>query len=352
MMAGASWPPPERTVEPIPTSTGALAGRASAILPTSCLTLVEAGAPEHDRHRAPQNTHVQSERAVLDVVEVELDSLAPGQRGAAIDLGPAGDAGPDREPATLALCVLGHLHRDRWARADERQLAAHHAQQVGQLVQRRPAQEGAHSRDSGVVLVDRQTRAHVLGAVYHRAQLQQVELLAVLADAALTVDRVPARLQPDREHRQPDRGRCHDQCEHAEDDVDRAADHAKSAPCSFQRFIARYTSEFGREAHRATCPRLCLNRWALGISLARPLSRFPRWGGAVAQPVPQAGGGGKRREEVVARDQKGPHTYQTADPSGGSENDLEDEGDFIDAPGPVRHERNVGEEGEGMQERR
>ena len=64
--------------------------------------------------------------------------------------------------------------------------------QVGQLVQRRPTQEGAHSRDSGVVLVDRQSRAHVLGAVNHRAQLEQVELLTVLADAPLTVDRVPA----------------------------------------------------------------------------------------------------------------------------------------------------------------
>src|ERR1700722_3117836 len=135
MMAGASWTPPERTAEPIPTSTGAWAGRGSAILRTSRLTLVEAGAPEHDRHRTPQNTQVQSERAVLDVVEVELDALAPWQRRAPVDLCPTGDAGPDREPTALALGVLRDLRRNGGPRPDERQLAAHHAQKVGQLIQ-------------------------------------------------------------------------------------------------------------------------------------------------------------------------------------------------------------------------
>ena len=79
------------------------------------------------------------------------------------------------KPAALALGVLGDLHRDRGARADERHLATHHVQEIGQLIQRSPTQKRPHSRDSGIVLVDRQARADVLRAVDHRAQLEQVE---------------------------------------------------------------------------------------------------------------------------------------------------------------------------------
>ena len=86
---------------------------------------------------------VEPERRVLDVPEVELDPLGPGEGGAALDLRPAGDAGADREAAALALRVAVDLDLHGRARADERHLAAQHVDEVGQLVERRAAQQRA-----------------------------------------------------------------------------------------------------------------------------------------------------------------------------------------------------------------
>ena len=43
---------------------------------------------------------------MLDVPQVELDPLRPGERRAPVDLGPAGDPRLDRQPAPLAIGVL------------------------------------------------------------------------------------------------------------------------------------------------------------------------------------------------------------------------------------------------------
>ena len=76
--------------------------------------------------RAPHDPRVERQRAVLDVVQVELDPLRPRQRCTAVDLRPARDAGLQRKTASLALAVLGHLHRQRRARANQRHVAAQH----------------------------------------------------------------------------------------------------------------------------------------------------------------------------------------------------------------------------------
>ena len=125
----------------------------------------------------------------------------PGQRRAAVDLRPAGDAGLEREAAALAVGVLRDLDRDRRARADDRHLALEDVDEVGQLVDRGAAQQRADAGDPAVAVVDGQPRAHLLGAGDHRAQLEDVERRAVLADAVLAVDRVALGLQADREDR-------------------------------------------------------------------------------------------------------------------------------------------------------
>jgi hypothetical protein len=169
---------------------------------------------------------------VLDVVQVELDPLAPGQRRAPVYLRPAGDAGADRQAAALSLAVLRYLHRDRRARADEGHIAAHDVEQIGQLVQRGAPKQRTHAGDARIVLVDRQSRADVLGPRDHRAQLQQVELAPAAADAPLPVDRVPRRLDPDRDHRHRHHRRCDHTGERPADDIDRAADQrVPSAAC-------------------------------------------------------------------------------------------------------------------------
>ena len=66
-----------------------------------------------------------------------------GQRGAALDLGPAGDARPHLEPAPLALGVAVDLLLHGRARADDRHLALEHVDEVGQLVEREAAQQRA-----------------------------------------------------------------------------------------------------------------------------------------------------------------------------------------------------------------
>ncbi len=63
-------------------------------------------------------------------------------------------------------------------------------------VRRRSAPD---ARDPRVALVDRQAGADELRAGDHRAQLVDVERLAVAADPALAVERVAGRLEPDRQ---------------------------------------------------------------------------------------------------------------------------------------------------------
>src|SRR6266550_997852 len=138
-------------------------------------------------------------RAELDVPEVELDPLGPGQPGAPVDLGPAGDPGPDVEPVALALVVLVDLVAERRPRPDDRHVAAHDVPELRQLVQRQPAQDPARARDSRIAAVDRVSRAEPLGTDDHRAQLEELEVDAVLADARLPVEDRPTVLELDRE---------------------------------------------------------------------------------------------------------------------------------------------------------
>ena len=138
-----------------------------------------------------QDAQVQAPGAVLDVPEVELDALVPGQLGAPVDLRPARDPGLDRQAPALALGVAVDLDGDRRARADDRHLSAQHVDEVGHLVERRAAQQAPDAGDARVALADRQPGAHVLGAGDHRAQLEHVERAAVLAHAPLAVDRLP-----------------------------------------------------------------------------------------------------------------------------------------------------------------
>ena len=104
--------------------------------------------------------------------------------------------------------VLRDLRRDRRARADDRHLAAQDVDEVRQLVDRRAAQQRADARDARVAGVDGEAGAELLGAVDHRAQLQDVELAPVAADAALAVDRLALGLQADRDEREREQRRA------------------------------------------------------------------------------------------------------------------------------------------------
>ena len=89
---------------------------------------------------------VEGGAAVVDVLDVELDPLLPGDAGAALDLGPAGDPGQDLVAAALARGVVVDLGGDGRARADDRHLAAQDVDQVRDLVERGAAEEAAGAR--------------------------------------------------------------------------------------------------------------------------------------------------------------------------------------------------------------
>ena len=66
---------------------------------------VEPAAGQEQPGGAEQDAHVEEQRAVVHVPDVQLDPLRPGERRATVHLCPAGDAGLDLEPPPLAVGV-------------------------------------------------------------------------------------------------------------------------------------------------------------------------------------------------------------------------------------------------------
>ena len=172
------------------------------------------------------------------------------------------------------------LHPHGRARADQAHLAAQHVDEVRQLVEREAPQQRADARDARIALVDRQPGAHLLGAAHHRAQLEQVEVAAALADPALAVDRRAAALEPDRERR---RARA-------------AARSSRSSSAASARSSARFTARAAR------------GRGSGGTAAHRhSLRALPGRRRAPAQPVPQAGRQRGGHEHVVVAEREQAH---------------------------------------------
>ena len=90
----------------------------AAAVPAPRLAAVDPASVQQHAHRAREDAGIERERAVLDVVDVELDPLRPRQRRPAVDLRPAGDARLDLEAPALALGVVHDLLGDRGPRPD------------------------------------------------------------------------------------------------------------------------------------------------------------------------------------------------------------------------------------------
>src|SRR5436190_15718257 len=134
-------------------------------------------------HRHEQDLHVQHQRPVLDVVEVVLDAHADrGVAAPAVHLRPAGHAG--------AHFVAQHVLRELGAelldelralrpRPDHAHVAEEHVEELRQLVERPGADQAAHSGAPGIVALRPLRAGLVLRADAHRAELEDVERLAV-----------------------------------------------------------------------------------------------------------------------------------------------------------------------------
>jgi hypothetical protein len=118
---------------------------------------------------------------VVDVPAVQGEALRPVDVVAAVDLGPAGDAGFDLEAPGVLGRVVRDLRQHVRARPDQAHLPAQHVDQLRQLVQAGAAQEAAAAGDPGIVLhqaervADAQLRAQRDRVVDHRAELEHPE---------------------------------------------------------------------------------------------------------------------------------------------------------------------------------
>jgi hypothetical protein len=129
---------------------------------------------------------------MLDVPDVQLDSLLPRNPGSAVDLGPAGYAGAQIQAAELARRVELDLCRQGRARPDDAHIASQHVEEVRQLVEREAAQEPPDAGDAWVLGRHRGADADRVGAPPHGAQLEHLEDHAVPSDPTLAVEHRPA----------------------------------------------------------------------------------------------------------------------------------------------------------------
>src|SRR5262245_56677206 len=214
----------------VTTAEGSGAARAIRLRPPpSGRTAV--GTPEERERRSQEDREIHAWGAVVDVPDVELDPVRPRERGAAVDLGPAGEPGPHLEAAALVLVVLLDLVAERRPRADDAHVAANHIPELRQLVDGGPAQEAPDARDPRVAQVDCRTGAHPLRAFDHRPELEHLEVLAVPADPRLPVEDRTTVPEP-RRHCGSREDRARENEPRSRDrDVERAVDRGAFAVC-------------------------------------------------------------------------------------------------------------------------
>ena len=172
------------------------------------------GASQQGARCAGEDLQVEAQRAMLDVPDVQLDPLLPRDPGAAVDLGPPGDAGAQVQAAQLARRVELDLGGQRRPRADDPHVAAKHVEEVRQLVEREPAQQPADPCHPRVLGGHRRADADRIGALAHGPQLEHLEDHAVAANAPLPVDHRPARAELDRDRRGQQDRETEDQRDH------------------------------------------------------------------------------------------------------------------------------------------
>ena len=90
------------------------------------------------------DAQIQERAGVADVPAVEHAALLGAEPVAAVDLGPAGDAGADRDPVGDAVRQVARQQRPR---ADQRHLAAQHVEELRQFVEPRAPQQAPDQRD-------------------------------------------------------------------------------------------------------------------------------------------------------------------------------------------------------------
>src|SRR5947207_12535387 len=112
---------------------------------------------------------------MLDVIEVVLDALFDaGLPAQSMDLRPTRHPRFHHMAQLIPRNVAAEIIDEDGplgSRSDEAHVAGEHVEELRQLVDARPAQEGADSSDARIGWL-REARAFLFGAVAHRAKLQ------------------------------------------------------------------------------------------------------------------------------------------------------------------------------------
>lgn len=157
--------------------------------------------PFENRQNGPKHAKsIQIQRAVGDVVVLQVQSLVVLDVRASIASPPAREAGLHlvvQRPSA----VLLKLSRNEGTRANDGHVAGHDVEELGQLVERCLAQDAAHASDAGVIVqllapvpllaplrILEQFCQYLVGVPYHGAQLPKLEGFAPQADVRLLVE--------------------------------------------------------------------------------------------------------------------------------------------------------------------
>lgn len=174
-------------------------------------------AAEDHRHGLEQDLEIEPQRPLAHVRQIErADLFERPDVAAAAHLPQAGQAGQHVELLVVVGRERGHLRGKRGARPDQGHLAAHHVEQLRQLVQARLAEPLAEAGRARVVRHLEERAVHLVvrlelgqlgfGIHVHGAELVHPELLAVQADAALLEEHRPRRVQLDQHGHGRDHG--------------------------------------------------------------------------------------------------------------------------------------------------
>lgn len=134
---------------------------------------------------------------MIDVPEVVVEFLFPGEGVAAVDLGPAGEAGAGEVTAGLGGGVVGEVFGEEGAGADEAHVAFEDVPEFGEFVEGGGAEEAAEGGGAEGVGA---------GAGGHGAEFAEGEEGAVFAGAGLAEEDGGAEAEADEEGEEEEQG--------------------------------------------------------------------------------------------------------------------------------------------------
>ena len=106
---------------------------------------------EHGPDRGEHDPEVEGRRELLHVAHVQGKPIVPGRQVATIHHRESRDPRPDLESNALGFPEVGKVPDQQGARPDQAHGARHHVEQLGQLVERGPAEPCPQARDAMLV---------------------------------------------------------------------------------------------------------------------------------------------------------------------------------------------------------